>query len=619
MKRTRRPVGLVESLPGLRRVLARFAPYLRAHRGLIAGSMTALIAATVMKLLEPWPLKFVIDRVVTTGAGAGSGIAAVDALAPMTLLALCALGIVAVIGLKALFQYMATIGFALVGNRVLTEVRGDLFRHLQSLSLAFYARAKTGDLTMRLIGDVGMLKETAVTAALPLAANVLVLVGMIGVMLALNWQLALLALLPLPLLWLSTLRIGRRIQVVSRKQRKREGDMAATAAETMAGMRTVQALALEERVLGVFAGANAKSLTEGVQAKRLAAGLERLVDLLVAVAMAVVLWFGALQVLRGRLTPGDLIVFITYLKNTFRPVREYAKYTGRLAKASAAGERVVQLLDETPTVRDAAHAVEAPPFRGEIAFEGVGFSYGAADAPALGAITLRIAPGERIAITGPSGSGKSTFASLILRLYDPTEGRILIDGADIRGFTLKSLRAQIGLVPQETLLFRASLGENLALGAGRAVTEAEIAAAARLANAHDFIMALPQGYATELAERGATLSAGQRQRIAIARAALRQSPILILDEPTVGLDGANEAEVTGALWRLAEGRTSLLITHDVQLAARADRILYIDRGGLAEDGGHAALMALGGRYAALWRLQAGRAAQTGRKPYAAAG
>lgn len=275
--------------------------------------------------------------------------------------------------------------------------------------------------------------------------------------------------------------------------------------------------------------------------------------------------------------------------------------------------------DACAALRDAAHAVEAPPFRGEIAFEGVGFSYGAADAPALGAITLRIAPGERIAITGPSGSGKSTFASLILRLYDPTEGRILIDGADIRGFTLKSLRAQIGLVPQETLLFRASLGENLALGAGRAVTEAEIAAAARLANAHDFIMALPQGYATELAERGATLSAGQRQRIAIARAALRQSPILILDEPTVGLDGANEAEVTGALWRLAEGRTSLLITHDVQLAARADRILYIDRGGLAEDGGHAALMALGGRYAALWRLQAGRAAQTGRKPYAAAG
>jgi ATP-binding cassette, subfamily B, bacterial len=262
-------------------------------------------------------------------------------------------GVVVIIGLRALFQYLAKIGYALVGSRVLTEVRTHLFRHLQSLSLGFHTRAKTGDLTMRLIGDVGMLKETAVTAALPLAANVLVLVGMVVVMLVLDWQLALIALLPLPLLWLSSIRIGKKIQTISRKQRRIEGDMAATAAEAMASMRTVQALSIEDRAAQSFVGANRKSLKDGVKAKRLAAGLERSVDLLVALAIALVLYFGTLQVLRGRLTPGDLLVFITYLKATFRPIRSYAKYTARLAKASAAGERVVELLDEVPEIRDA--------------------------------------------------------------------------------------------------------------------------------------------------------------------------------------------------------------------------------------------------------------------------
>jgi ATP-binding cassette, subfamily B, bacterial len=260
-----RKTSLAQTWPGLRRVLRRFAPYLRPHGGLLTGSVLALLAATGLKLLEPWPLKFVIDRVVTTEHGAGSGIPMVDALEPMTLLTLAAIGLVAVVGLKAVFEYAARIGFALVGNRVLTAVRNDLFSHLQRLSLGFHARARTGDLTMRLIGDVGMLKETSVTAALPLAANLLVLVGMIAVMLALNWQLALVALLPLPLLWLSSVRIGRRIQDVSRKQRQREGEMAATAAEALAGIRAVQALSLEDRVSGTFVGASARDLREGVR------------------------------------------------------------------------------------------------------------------------------------------------------------------------------------------------------------------------------------------------------------------------------------------------------------------------------------------------------------------
>ncbi|WVJ73754.1 ABC transporter ATP-binding protein [Paracoccus marcusii] len=370
--------------------------------------------------------------------------------------------------LRALFQYLATIGFAIVGNRVLTQVRGDLFRHLQGLSLGFHTRSKAGDLTMRLIGDVAMLKETAVTAALPLAANVLVLLGMVAVMMVLDWQLALIALIPLPVLWFASIRAGKKIQAASRKQRKVEGQMAATAAEAMSSMRTVQALSIEDRAADTFSGANGTSMAGDVRAKRIAAGLERLVDLLVACAIALVLYFGTLQVLRGRLTPGDLLVFITYLKATFRPIRGYAKYASRLAKASAAGERVVQLLDEVP--RSATAPVPWPPrlcradhvrrpdlrlWRGR---------------PTLDGLTLDIPAGTNVALTGPSGAGKSTLAGLLLRLYDPSGGRILIDGQDIRDVTMTSLRRQIGFVPQETVLFSGTLADNIALGAGRNVT-----------------------------------------------------------------------------------------------------------------------------------------------------
>lgn len=589
-----RPATLAQAVPGLRRMARRMAPYLRGHRAMVGGSLAALLAATALKLLEPWPLKFVIDRVVPSAAGES---AAAAGLAPTTLLALCALGLVAVIALKALFQYLATVGFALVGNRVLTALRADLFRHLQALPLSFHARARTGDLTLRLVTDVAMLKETAVTAALPLLASVLVLAGMIGVMLALDWQLTLMALAPLPLLGLTSLRLTRRIREVSRESRKREGELAAAASEAMAGIRSVQALGLEDRLQDRFSGTGARELRAGVKGKRLSAALERSVDLLTGIGLAVVLWFGAMQVLRGRLSPGDLLVFITYLKNTFRPVREYAKYTARLVKASAAGERIVALLDEE-AVRDAPDARPAPPLRGEIVVDGLRFGH-APDAPVLDGLSLSIPAGTRVAITGPSGGGKSTLLSLLLRLHEPQAGRIIIDGHDIRDFTRRSLRGQIGYVPQEVLILHGSVAEAIALGAGRAVMREEVEAAARLASAHDFIAALPEGYDTIIAERGATLSPGQRQRLAIARVALRDAPILAFDEPTVGLDRGNEAAVIAAIRRLSAGRTSLIVTHDLDLAAGCDLILFLDGGRLAAAGTHAELMADAG-YRRLW-------------------
>ncbi len=601
----KRPEGLRDALPGLNRVLAHLAPYIRGQRGLIAGGATAMIAAVLAKLAEPWPLKIVIDHVVPVGAGGapGTGIAAIDTLTMDQLLAVVAMGLVLAIGLRALFEYLATIAFALAGARILTRVRGDLFRHLQALPLSFHQTARTGDLTVRLISDIGMLKETAVTALMPLAVNTLVLAGMVGIMLWVDWQLALIALAPLPLLWLSTVKFGRRIQTVSRRTRATEGEMAATASEALSGIRTVQALGLEAGMQQSFAGANDAALTQDVKAKRLAAGLERLVDLLLAGAIAMVLYFGARSVMDGRITPGDLLVFITYLKNTFRPVRDYAKFSARLAKATAAGERVVELLQTRSTLADRPGAPALATSGAAILFENVRFGHGGK--PVLDALSLAIPPSQSVALTGHSGAGKSTLLGLALRLADPESGRIMIDGQDLREVTQDSLRRAFAFIPQETVLFRASVADNIAIAAGRKVTRAEIEAACRLAAAHDFIAALPEGYDTILAERGATLSAGQRQRLSLARGALRDAPILVLDEPTVGLDAESEALVSAAIWRLAEGRTTLIVTHDLALAARADRVVCLAEGRVAEDGTHAELLAQGGSYAQLWATQKG--------------
>ncbi|KCZ73406.1 ABC-type multidrug transport system, ATPase and permease component [Candidatus Methanoperedens nitroreducens] len=597
-----RPQTLEQSLPGIRRFIVRFWPYIRTQRTLISGSMLALFIEVGLRLLEPWPLKFIFDRVITTAPSGGlSGISIIDNMDPMTLLTFSAFAVVTIAGLRAIAAYSNTVGFALIGNRVLTKVRNDLFRHLQFVSLSFHNRSRSGDLIIRVIDDVGILKEVTVTAILPLLANFLILAGMVAVMFWLNWELALLAMMIFPLFWLSTIRISRNIQHVARKQRKREGAMAATAAESFGAIKVVQALSLDANFTQVFSDQSNKDLKVGVKAKRLQASLERTVDILIAFATAMVLWYGATLVLDNIFTPGDLLVFLFYLKSAFRPIRDTAKYTGRLAKATAACERVVDLLEIEPEVRDLPDAVPAPALRGGIRFEGVSFAYEPGQ-PVLEDISFEVHPGQYIALVGPSGAGKSTLISLILRLYDPMQGRIMIDGRDIRKYTVASLRQQISVVLQDNILFAASIRDNIAYGAPDA-TPGEIEAAARLANAHEFIGALPQGYDTILGERGVTLSSGQRQRIAIARAAIRKAPILILDEPTSSLDRENQRAVIQALERLAHGSTTFLLTHDMEFASSADLILYLENGRVIECGTHEELMKASGRYSTLYRLQ----------------
>ncbi|WP_353931286.1 ABC transporter ATP-binding protein [Okeanomitos corallinicola TIOX110] len=592
--------SLKKAIPGLWGILVYFWPYIRPHYGLLLVSAIALITDVGLRVLEPWPLKFVFDYVLIPNHQP-TNIPIIANLEPITLLTLSAVAFLIFTGLRAFAAYWSTVGLATVGSRVMGKVRHHLYCHLQNLSLSYHTQARSGDLIIRVSSDASRLQEIMITAALPLVVSILSLFTMIGVMLWMNPSLTLLSLLTLPLFWLVTNRLSQKIKESSLKQRKQEGALAATAAESIAAIKLVKALWLQDAFAKVFSQQNQRSLNESVKTQRLSAYLERTVDVVIALGTAVVLWYGSWLALQNALTPGDVLVFITYLKNAFKPVQNFAKYTGRLAKAAASGERILDILQQQPEIRDLPNATPAPIFRGEVCFEHVNFGYEPGQV-LLEDINLDIQPGQQIAIVGTSGSGKSTLVSLLLRLYDPSGGRIMIDGRDIRGYTLASLRPQISVVLQESILFAATIRENIAYGVV-GVSDAEIKAAACLANADDFIQALPQGYDTFVGERGATLSGGQRQRIAIARAAIRQTPILILDEPTTGLDKGNEQAVIHALQRLSRNRTTFLITHDLNFATHADRIFYMENGWVLEQGSHWELMQQNGHYAALYQVQ----------------
>ena len=596
------PKTLGAALPSLLKILRHFWPYLRQQQRLLWITGMALFAETGLRLLEPWPLKLMFDRVILPGFQVDSaGIHGLNNLSPVMVLTLLSVGLVLIATLRGACAYLSAVNMAIAATHVMTDIRRDLYSHIQRLSLSFHNEAKSGDLITRVTYDIERLREVTVVAAMPLLVNILTLVGMVVVMFFLNLELALIAIGVLPLFLLTTRHMSNKIQTVARRQRKREGAMAASAAEAIGAMQVVQALSLESMLEQSFAKQNKKSLKESAEAQRLRAGQERLVEVLVAIVTALVLWRGVQLTLQGAVTPGDLLVFITYLKVAFKPMRQLAKYTGQIAKATASGERIISLMDIEPDVRDLRGAQPAPPFRGAVCCQNITFAY-RPDQGILRNLSFTVEPGQRVAIVGPSGSGKSTLVSLLLRLYDPIEGSVQIDGHDLRAYTLASLRSQISIVLQDSILFAASVRDNIAYGNPHA-TDADIMAAAQLANAHDFILNLPDGYDTLLGERGATLSGGQRQRIAIARAAVRNAAIVVLDEPTSGLDNASEQVVTEALHRLTRDRTTFWISHNLHSTRTADQILYIEQGQLLEQGSHTNLMAQNGHYARLYRLQ----------------
>jgi ATP-binding cassette subfamily B protein len=575
------PIRISETFRVLRAVARRFAPQVRGQRAVLLGAVAAVGVEVMLRLVEPWALKVVFDALLMP---TGNGVPWLGAWTERwgregVLMATCAL-VVVLAGLRAAAAYAGTIGFAQAGSRVLAQVRGEVFRHLQCLSLAYHHRARGGDLVLRVINDVSQLQEVLVTAVVPLATRLVLLVGMVVLMFTLHVHLAWMSLALLPLFWLRGLKLSRGIHEVARRQRRREGEMAATAAESLGAMSVVQALSLEDRFASAFGQRNAHALREDVQGKRLSAKLERSVDVFIAAATALVLWQGTRLVWAGELTPGDLLVFLAYLKTAFRPLQDSAKYSGRLAKAAAAGERVLSVLDERAGVVDGPGAMPAPPLRGELRFEEVTFrhpTFEGGEGRGIEKVSLVARPGQIVALVGPSGSGKSTLLSLVSRLQDPLEGRVLVDGHDLREFTVASLRAQVGVVLQDTGLFAGNVADNIRAGREEA-TDEEVEAAASLAQADAFIRRLPEGYQTRLGERGVTLSQGQRQRLAVARAALRRTPILLLDEPTAGLDEANAELLFAGIRSLARHGTVLLATHHPRESALADVVVRFEDG-----------------------------------------
>lgn len=597
-------VEKTRSAAGERRsIFHHVLPGLMAHPARLLFAISCLVVSVLLRIVEPWPLQYVIDKVlVPTSAQDSSVEAFASQWGPERLVVLCAVSLVVLASARAAADYYRTIVFSIVGNQVVSDLRSRVFTHLQTLSLAFHQRLRGGDLTVRLVGDMNMLKEVTVSAALPLLSSGLLLLGMFAYMLYLNWRLGLVVAAVLPLFWCMAYRQSKKIHSAASVQRRREGALAATAAESIAAVKTVQAHGAQDRFSAAFTAQNKKSLKEGVKASRLTAGLERSVDVMIAVASAFVLWLGARYVMDGTLTAGGLVVYLTYLKRGFKPLQDFAKYTGRISKALAAGNRITEILEQEPNVVDAPAASTAPRLRGAIDFHQVSFGY-SGGSTVLQDLSFQLKAGESLAIVGPSGVGKSTLLSLLIRLYDPTSGKIRIDGEDLRVWTLQSLRSQLGIVLQESAIFAGSVRDNIALSVPEASLE-QVIAAAKIAQAHEFIVAFSSGYETTLGERGANLSQGQRQRLAIARAVLADTPILMLDEPTSNLDSENTQKVIAALSHASRGRTTLVVTHDLRLAAEMDHILVVDVNGNYEFGSPAELMAAGKTYARLVAMNA---------------
>jgi len=568
----------------IRVILSHFRRDIRKRRGTLAGGAMfgALYAAA--RVAEPWPIKVVFDQVLYQKPADGWWVPLFTPFGTKPTEILLAAGLL--LGLAGLVRgisyYYEDFLLSKAAQEIVYSIRSRLYRHLHSLPIAFHQQRRTGDTLVRLSSDIILLRDIVVDSIVNLGTGAIMLVMMLVVMLAVDPLLTLVSLAVMPLITGLTYLYGRRIRENSKKQRKREGEVAAAMHEAISAMAVVQLHGAENREQARFHEINRRSLKQGIKATRLEAQMNRGVEITIAAGLAVIMTMGTLRALHGAITPGDLIVFVSYLRAAYRPLQRASKTVQRGAKALAAAERVVEILETKPDLTDAPNAIEAPPFRGEVVLDHVEFAYQPGQ-PTLRDVSLTIPAGSTVAVVGETGSGKSTLLSLIPRLHDVSGGEVSIDGQDVRALTLDSLRSQVSVVLQDSVLFGLSIADNIRYGNPEASDE-EVAAAATGAGIHEFVADLPEGYDTVVSERGSSLSGGQRQRIALARALVRRSPILLLDEPTASLDQNTQRDVIAALEALIGTTTTVLVTHDMRLAKRADSIVVLDHGRVVAQG-----------------------------------
>jgi len=575
---------------------------LRPHWRLLTTAFVAMAFAGAADLVEPWPLKIVFDDVIGSKRPAPWLSAWMPADGDrQAVLSAAALAIIAIAIAGALADFTERYLSTTVGKRVGYDLRRLLYHHIQRLSLSFYERQRTGDIVVRLTSDIDAAEEFISSAVVGIVLDVVTLVGMVSVMVAMDWQFSLVALSIAPLLFALVYRYTRRIKAAARAVKSKESELASIVQESIMSARTVKAFAREDFEERRLDAVSRESVALAMRARTLKATLAPLVDVIVAVGTGLVVWVGARFVLSGRLTAGALLVFVLYLAKMYKPMKDLSKMTDTLSKAAVAFERIGDIMTVERVVRDLPQARPAPRFAGRLAFAHVRFGY-SPDAIVLVDVNLSVEPGQRAALVGLTGSGKSTLVSLVPRLYDVVSGEVRIDDRDVRRYTLESLREQVSVVLQEPVLFRATIAENIAYGR-QGATPGEIARAAALAHVDEFAAKLPLGYDTVVGERGETLSGGQRQRITIARAIIKDAPILLLDEPSASLDPESEQLVFNALDRLMQGRTSITIAHRLATVRRADVIFALHDGVIVERGTHDELVAANGLYSRLYRTQ----------------
>ena len=565
----------------------RLLAYIKPYKKRLAAAVVCIIMAAGANLYLPWIIKDMIDDVLMSK--------------DMLMLNLIAAGILVVMFTRGVFYYGQSYLVSYVGQRVIIDVRSVLFRKFQKMPLSYYDRQQTGTVMSYITNDVSAMQSAIVDNLIELVTESSILIGSLAMMIYLDWKLSLLTLMTNPLVGFAMKIFGRKLKRSSTVIQERAAEITSLLQESISAIRVVKSFVRETYEIRRFEEQNWKNFQAAMKNVKLTSLLTPTVEFLAAIAVTFIVWFGGYEVVNEVITAGELVAFLTYAVNLANPVKRLSRVYAAIQKAMAAADRVFEVMDLDEKITDVPGAKPLPPIKGQVEFKDITFSYKEGQ-PALQHISLKAEPGQMIALVGPSGSGKSTIANLIPRFYDVDSGTISIDGHDIRQVTADSLREQIGLVPQETMLFSTTVMENIRYGRLDA-TDEEVVEAARAANAEEFIKDLPEGYDTKLGERGLNLSGGQRQRLAIARAILKNPRVLILDEATSALDTESEKIVQDALDKLMVGRTSFVIAHRLSTIFNADQIFVVENGHLREHGTHEELLAAGGLYSNLYNIQ----------------